>query len=243
MTRTPLDPPPLIYAHRGDRSRAEDNTIEAYRLAVEATSDGIELDVRRTNDGVLIVSHDDRLPDLEPFSVLRFEALREMAPFVLTLREALAAIPQDVFVNVEIKNFPFDAGFVEDRTIVDQTLEEVATFDSTDRILLTSFDTDAMKRAREIDQTIHCGLLLLDVVPLERGVEIAAELVLDAIVAHLDHLKDDPVARIGEIHRRGLAAVAWGVDVPEDVALLSAAGVDAVITDDPTMARRAIDQR
>jgi glycerophosphoryl diester phosphodiesterase len=148
-----------------------------------------------------------------------------------------------VFVNVEIKNSPFDAGFDEDRTIVDQTLEELERFDSTDRILLTSFDTDAVKRGREIDQAIHCGLLLLEVVPLDPGVEIAAELALDAIVAHLDHLKDDPAARIGEIHRRGLAAVAWGVDVPEDVALLSAAGVDAVITDDPRMARRVIDQR
>ncbi|MCL1598543.1 MAG: glycerophosphodiester phosphodiesterase, partial [Actinomycetia bacterium] len=57
MNRTPLTPTPLVYAHRGDRSRAPDNTLEAYGLAVEAGADGIELDVRRTADGVLIMSH------------------------------------------------------------------------------------------------------------------------------------------------------------------------------------------
>ena len=57
-TVSPLTPRPLIYAHRGDRTRAADNTIEAFDLAVEAGADGIELDVRRTIDGVLVVSHD-----------------------------------------------------------------------------------------------------------------------------------------------------------------------------------------
>ena len=243
MTRTPLGPRPLVYAHRGDRSRAPDNTLEAFRLAVEAGADGIELDVRRTRDGFLIISHDDRIPDLEPFSLLEFSELRSKAPQVPTLREAMAAIPPEVFVNVEIKNFTSDSGYDEQRTTVDETLTELTTFDATDRILITSFDALSMKRAREVDQAILCGQLLLQAVPLDVGIEIAQELALDAIVPHLDHLRDDPAAIVDRVRGEGLATVAWGVNSPEDVAATTTAGVDAVITDDPAMARRVIDQR
>ena len=241
MTRTPLSPRPLVYAHRGDRSRADDNTIEAYRLAVEAGTDGIELDVRRTSDGALIVSHDDRSPGLEPFSVLRFEALRELAPSVPTLREALAVIPQEVFVNVEIKNFTFDAGYDEKRTLVDETLEALSAFDELARILLSSFDVESMRRAREIDQELLCGQLLLQVFPLDAGIEVAQELGLDAVIPHLDHLRHDPVALVRKIRAADLATVVWGVDTPKDVTLMSSAGVDAIITDNPGMAREVID--
>lgn len=243
MMRTPLSPPPLVYAHRGDRSRADDNTIEAYRLAVEAATDGIELDVRRTSDGVLIVSHDDRPPDLEPFSVLRFEVLRELAPFVPTLREALAAIPLNVFVNVEIKNFTYDAGYDERRTLVDETLEALSDFDDPARILLSSFDVLSLKRAREIDQEILCGQLLLQVLPLDAGIKVAQELGLDAVVPHLDHVRHDPVALVRRIRAADLATVVWGVDSREDVTVMASAGVDAIITDNPGMARQVIDQR
>ena len=61
MERTPLTPAPLVYAHRGDRSRAPDNTLMAFDVAVEAKADGIELDVRRTSDGVLVITHDPQI--------------------------------------------------------------------------------------------------------------------------------------------------------------------------------------
>ena len=243
MTTTPLGPGPLVYAHRGDRSRAQDNTLEAYQLAVEAGTDGIELDIRRTGDGILIVSHDDRVPNLKPFSRLVFNELRTQAPHVPTMREAMDAIPRDVFVNVEIKNFTFDAGYDDRCTLVDQTLEELRGFDDPGRIILSSFDVMSMKRAREIDNAFLSGQLLLQVVPLDAGIEIAKELALDAVVPHLDHLTGDATASMDKIRNADLATVVWGADTPRDVAHLVRAGVNAIITDDPGMARRVIDQR
>ena len=52
-----------VIAHRGASRLAPENTIEAFELAVAVGADGIELDVRRTADGVLVVHHDARLPD------------------------------------------------------------------------------------------------------------------------------------------------------------------------------------
>ena len=52
-----------VLAHRGASKAARQNTIEAFRLAATMGSDGVELDVRRTADGLLVVHHDPYVAD------------------------------------------------------------------------------------------------------------------------------------------------------------------------------------
>ncbi len=52
---------PLIVAHRGDSANAPENTLAAFRLALENGADGIELDVMLSADQQLVVIHDDTL--------------------------------------------------------------------------------------------------------------------------------------------------------------------------------------
>lgn len=243
VTESPLGPGPLVYAHRGDRSRAADNTLEAYTLAVEAGTDGIELDVRRTLDGVLIVSHDDRSPGLEPFASLDFDAVRSFAPQVPTLREAMDTIPRHVFVNVEIKNFPYDAGFDEVRTIVDETLNALREFDDPLRILMSSFDPTSVQRVTEVGPEFVSSLLVLKTVPLGPGLATAKELNVSGVNPHCSHLSDSAVEVMDEIREAGLRAVVWGVDTTEEIASMAEVGVDAIITDDPGLARAVLAQR
>jgi Glycerophosphoryl diester phosphodiesterase len=99
---------PLVLAHRGACKRAPENTIEAFRLAAELGADGVELDARRTADGVIVVSHD---PVIEGFGLLvehPFATLRAEVPSVPTLEEVLALLTGtlDLLVNIEIKCFP-----------------------------------------------------------------------------------------------------------------------------------------
>ena len=49
------------YAHRGASEYAPENTMSSFYLGVEMKADGIETDVRRTNDGVLVLFHDTTL--------------------------------------------------------------------------------------------------------------------------------------------------------------------------------------
>jgi glycerophosphoryl diester phosphodiesterase len=243
MTTSPLGPGPLVYAHRGDRSRAKDNTLEAYSLAVEAGADGVELDVRRTRDGVLIVSHDDRYEHLGAFSSLDFDALRELAPQVPTLREAMGAIPRNVFVNVEIKNFPTDAGFDADRHLVNETVAELRSYDDPKRILLSSFDPISMQRAGTIGPEFLRGLLVLADVPFSAGLATAQELAVDAINPCFSHVGDDATGVMEEIRSAQLAAVVWRVDKPSEITAMAEAEVDVIITDDPGMAQEIVRQR
>jgi glycerophosphoryl diester phosphodiesterase len=240
MTKSPLGPGPLVYAHRGDRSHAEDNTLEAYSLAVEAGADGIELDVRRTRDGVLILSHDDRHEGLDTFPSLDFSLLREVAPQVPTLREAMEVIPRNIFVNVEIKNFPHEAGFDTERRIVDETISELRYYDDPERILLSSFDPVSMQRAGQVGPEFLRGLLVLAPVQFEVGLATAQGLSVDAIHPAFSHMQNDAAGVMDEIREAGLAAVLWSVNTPEEVASMAQAGVDVVITDDPGMAQEVL---
>ena len=92
----------LIIGHRG-ASRAEgDNTLAAFRRAVEMGADGVELDVRRSADDRLVVHHDPHLPDGGPSPTSPWPTCRRTSP---TLEAALDACA-GIFVNVEIKNDP-----------------------------------------------------------------------------------------------------------------------------------------
>ncbi|MFV1971080.1 MAG: glycerophosphodiester phosphodiesterase, partial [Acidimicrobiia bacterium] len=242
VARTPLGPGTLVYAHRGDRSRAPDNTIEAYVLAVEAGADGIELDVRRTRDGVLIVHHDDRDPAIGILSSLDFRVLREMAPQVPTLREAMEVIPRHVFVNVEIKNIPGDAGFDEERSIVDETIDELRAYDEPTRILLSSFDPMSMQRAGDVGPEFLRGQLVRTPVPLDIGLSFAREFKMDAINPQYTLLRDNTTELMAQIREANLRTVVWDVNSAEEIEAIAAAGADAIITNDPRMARAVLDQ-
>ena len=78
----------LVFAHRGASATHPENTVAAFRAAVAAGADGIELDVWAHPDGRLLVHHDEHPEGPVP-----------------TLDEALAACG-DLIVNVEVKRAP-----------------------------------------------------------------------------------------------------------------------------------------
>ena len=242
MQRTPLSPTPLVYAHRGDRSRAEDNTLESYRLAVEAGTDGIELDVRRTIDDVLVMSHDDRAPGFPPIVEMTFSDIRDQIPSIPTFIETLGSVPQDVWLNVEVKNFPDQADFDETRDTVAVVIGTIADEDDLDRILLSSFDPVTMQRAAQIEPEMLRAQLIRLPYDLDGAVAAALSQNAHCVNPELAYLAEDAAAKVSEIHDAGLKVIVWRVNTPQDIAMLLSAGVDGVITDDPGRARRMIDQ-
>src|SRR5450432_3564900 len=97
----------LLLAHRGGAGPWRENTLEAFAAALRLGADGVELDVRRTSDGTLVVHHDAEIAGVGAIHALPARAL---PPWVPRLEDALGRCAGAI-VNVEIKNAPVEPGF------------------------------------------------------------------------------------------------------------------------------------
>jgi glycerophosphoryl diester phosphodiesterase len=223
-----------VIGHRGATASHLENTIDAFRAAAEAGADGIELDVRRTADDVLVVHHDAALPDGR---VLRRTPADELPTTIPTLAEALEACG-DLWVDIEIKNLPSDPDYDAEHGISVAVAAMVAAYGASERVLVSSFDMGSLDRLRLVDPTICTGWLVFSGPSPAQAVERAAAHGLHAIHPH-DLLVD--AALLDRARRSGLAVNVWTVDDPDRIRQLASWGVDGILTDDPAGARRVLD--
>ena len=99
-----LQPPikPLVVAHRGASIEYYENTIEAFSAAKEQGADWVELDIRRSKDGVLVVHHDAHLADGR---LIRDIDSKDLPAFIPSLAEAFECM-EGLGVNIEVKSLP-----------------------------------------------------------------------------------------------------------------------------------------
>ena len=229
-----------ILGHRGAPRRARENTLEAFRFAREEGADGVELDVHRSLDGELIVHHD---AEIEGFGVLADRSVAEIRaefPWMPTLAEVLDRCV-GLLVNIEVKNSPNDADFDPDEHVAAMVVELLATRADRDDVIVSSFHLPSIDRVHALDASIPTGYLTsLRLSPLE-AVAVAAAGGHAAVHPFFGVLADLGAATLIEAaHAAGLAVNTWTVNDADEIARLAAAGVDAIITDTPADARRAI---
>lgn len=231
---------PLIYGHRGASAHALENTMTAFARARADGADGIELDVRLTADGVLVVFHDDDLVrlagrperiDALGWAELGRVALRgeERAP---TLEQVLGETGP-LLVNVEIK----PPGWRRTRAIVAAVDACVARCRAADRVLVSSFDPAVVGLTRATTR-LRCGLLFHagQRRPLRRA-WLAPLLRPHAL--HPERVLVDRASMAGW-RAAGYQVNVWTVDGADEVARLARLGVDALISNDPAAAAAAL---
>jgi len=226
---------PLVIGHRGAPWQARENSLAAFRAARADGADGVEFDVRRTADAALVIHHDAVLRTGEAIVDLDLATLFQLDPDIPTLDAALDAC-DGLVANVEIKNWPtepdFDAGQAVARAVA-QRVDGVAG------VVVSSFNLFALERVLEVAAGVEVALLGAHMGPDHvegwitdahhrgfHGVHPEAALVNPEVVAFA--------------HELGLAVRVWTVDEPDRVREVAAAGVDAVITNDPAGARAAL---
>jgi glycerophosphoryl diester phosphodiesterase len=225
---------PLIYAHRGASARARENTIEAYALAVEAGADGVELDVRRSRDGALVIHHDDRVaPEALPLVDLDLRQIKATTPWVPTLDEAWHALGPTALLNVEIKNDPSEADHDTTHSLARTVADWVETHDTDGRLLVSSFNWDTLDALRRMAPHTPTGLLAGEALdPLS----VVARAVADGHAS-----VNLPLSRTLSDAERIIAAagvipvLVWTVNEPDTALSLAAAGVGGIFTDDPAL--------
>lgn len=226
---------PNVIAHRGVHTVARENTLPAFRQAREVGADWVELDARRTRDGVVVVHHDAHLDDGSLLADLDVDQLPEFIP---SLAEALEEC-RGLGVNIEIKNLPSDPDFDADHLVSDAVAGLARAYLDDDQVIVSSFNVDALDRLQTVDPGIPLAYLFSigdPVSAIERAAthQMAAIHPYDPLVTH---------SLIDRAHQAGLAVNVWTVNDPERMAELIDMGVDGICTDAADVARSLVDQR
>ncbi|MHB8220829.1 MAG: glycerophosphodiester phosphodiesterase [Acidimicrobiales bacterium] len=222
-----------VFAHRGRTEGVQghpENTAAAFAAARRLGCDGVELDVRRTADGALVVHHDAEVPGAGPLhSITR----HELPPHVPLLSEALEAC-DGMVVNVEIKATPGGPGEpaaqVANRATAALTAVTLLDLGWADRVIVSSFETAILETVGQTEPTLALGWLLEWNGNAAAGLRFAAERGWQAIHPFVTQVDS---TLVDAAHQAGLAVHAWTVNAHDDLVAMAELGADAVITDRP----------
>jgi glycerophosphoryl diester phosphodiesterase len=235
--------PVSVIAHRGSSAEAPENTLAAFRLAIDEKADFIELDVQESADGEVVVVHDSDLMKLggPPQKIWELTAAqlhavdigRRVDPKyagegVPTLAEVLAVAKGRVGVVVELKSYGHNQSLEEKVAALVEAagMEKACLFMSLDHAMVAK-----MKRLRP-DWRI--GLL-------------AAKTLGDILTIPSDFLAVEAgmaTARfVRKAHRAGRDVYVWTVNDPASILRTLSNGVDGLISDRPALARLGVTRR
>jgi len=239
---------PLIWGHRGASDVAPENTLAAFRAAIQAGADGIELDVMRCGSGEIVVIHDDTVDRTTNSSghvgTMSFETLRMLDAGILfareysgetipTLAEVLDMVGHRVRVNIEIKS-PARGSTVVETEVADMVRSRALE----DQVIVSSFDPQALARLKKVAPEIARALLysrhnLLTWAPWR------SRLVTQPQALH-PYWPLVNQRMVQWAHRNGYQVNVWTVDDPQMARRLADWGVDGIITNRPAALRAAL---
>ena len=237
-------PRPLVLAHRGASAHAPENTLAAFELALTQGAYGIELDVKLSADGEVIVIHD---PSVErttngqgKVAQLNLAALRELdagsffsekfsGEKIPTLAEVFETIGNRVIINVELTNYA-----TRRDGLADNVCELVQRFGLQDSVLFSSFLPSNLKRTRSLLPDTPCGLLALG--GWKGWWSRSFGFNFNDYQALHPSLRDTTAQQVARVHRLKRRILVWTVNSAEDMRRLFGWGVDGIITDDPKLA-------
>lgn len=214
-------------SHRGESDDAPENTLSAYKLAMERDSDGIELDIRLTADGEAACVHDETIERVSgvrlAVSDATLAALRQYHPVPL-LSEALAVLKPGKQMQIELKG-PWPQL---------QPVKAVLDRRGGDRkgLALSSFDEETIRAAADVFPELP-RLLLTDLAhrfgrfPAPEQVVACLHSLRCTGISFLATAEAD-AAFVEALHRAGMRVVCWGVRSDELGLAMARIGVDAM---------------
>ncbi len=231
-----------VIAHRGASQAERENTLEAFRVAVALHADGVELDVRRTANDVLVVHHDAHLADGRAIIDLHDDELPDWVPTLAEVMDVCRdpASEREFVINIEIKSAPNDPDYDAEHQVSAAVAGLVMGWgigEHLGEVIVSSFDIEALNRIRAIDPGIPTAYLTFEV--------LAPELLVNRVIA-AGHSAIHPYfastskALVDAAHAAGIEVNVWTVNEPDQIAQLAAIGADSVITDVPDVAREVL---
>lgn len=224
-----------VTAHRGDKSEAPENTLPAFKAAIDRGADWIELDVTQTKDGSLVVLHDEDLRRVagrqEKVWEVNYEELRGVdlgtswGPYfkntsIPLLEDVLDYCKGKIKINIEIK---FNGH--ESADFIPRLVELIRQKDMSQECMMTSFNYGCIQMVKALNPAMVTGFISSR--PIEQPENYTAA---DKFVLSIDVIKPETVEAM---HALGKEVVAWTVNDQYSLGRCRDAGVDNIITDKP----------
>ncbi len=159
----------LIAAHRGDSRNAPENSISSIRFAINKEADFIEVDVRKTKDGVIVLNHDVNLrrvaglpynisdltiAEISEIDIGRLFSTKFTGEKIPTLNDVLEEVKGEARLIVEIK--PHAPG----REIAAEIVKLIEEHEMLDDVYIQSFDYKILEEVRKTNSRIKIGQLM-----------------------------------------------------------------------------------
>lgn len=231
-----------IIGHRGGVAGYPENTLAAFKRAVELKADGVEFDVQLTKDGEVVVIHDEFIDRTMDGSGLvkdhTFAELRSMSvgqyfssdfkdQKLPTLREVLEIVKDLELINIELKNH------LDYPNLEEKVLKLVNEFEIRDKVFISSFNHYSLEKIKKIQPAVKTGALMM--AKIINPVDYAFKRGFDAL--HMQFLTIDQKL-IKKAHFMGLKVCAYTVNYSESVVNLLENEIDMIITDDIEMVKK-----
>ncbi len=236
---------PLVIAHRGFSDAAPENSMAAFRRAIDAGVDMIELDVRLSADDEFVVFHDKRLERTSAGRglVMRFDSRdlrridngswyshrfsRERIPL---LRDVLPLTRHGALLNIEIKP---DVESANGTPVEALLLDLLRSARATHRVMVSSFNHAMMKSLKRLDGGLVTGIIYNPIKNFRRPPSQLAAITGAEIFICSKYQFTRDVAE--EAHRSGIAVCVYGSKSPRDIRRQIHLGADGIIANDPAM--------
>lgn len=231
-----------IFAHRGYSGKYPENTMIAFKKALECGVDGIELDVQLTKDGEVVIIHDetiDRTTTGKGFVVdYTYEELEKFdASFkfkdlgfnkIPTLREYFQMVKDyDIVTNVELKT-----GINEYLGIEEKVWELIKEYNLEEKVIISSFNHFSVMRMKKIAPQLKYGFLSEDWI-IDAGKYTHSHGV-QCYHPRFNNLVPDVIK---ELKKYNLEINTWTVNLEEDMRYLYSNNIDVIITNYPELAQ------
>lgn len=234
----------MVIGHRGASSVAPENTLAAVRKAVEIGVQGVEFDVRRTQDGQIVLMHDgtvDRTTNGKgkvselPFDQIKMleAGLHKGAAFggerVPLLRNALGVLKGKAMPVIEIK----------DEGISKQVVSEVQAAGMVGEAAVICFNPKTLCETAQLEPAIRRALLIGE--KAEKSPEKLIAMTLDAAADHPNlHRSLATPECIEAFHAEDMPVWVWTVNDEQMMRQLIDIGVDGITTDDPALLNKVL---
>ncbi len=246
-----------VISHRGANTFAPQNTLPAFQKSFSISVDGIETDIHVTKDGVPVVCHnytiDETSTGVGEICDLTLEELRSYdfgsyfdkefeGTKIPTLDELLdlCATANLTVLNIELKS-PRN----KDSDIVKKTIDAVKAHGLFDVLLISSFDSELLIEAKQIDPAcktayLYAPTMLKSIHKWFNAVKFAKKINCDALHPHYSFVTKHYVKAS---HKAGIRVNPWTVNSPEVMLQMISCGVDGLITDRPDIANSLLGKK